>query len=338
MRINPVITSLSVCLLAACSGPPKLPEPKGEFVPANPDVPSYLAVVRQEQVQNKTTINSPQIKQEDVKVSSKPVYRSARISLPSLANVKFTGGTDKIELVRGSGKSMSLYSAVQKIVPTWWAIALSDDVAKKFTAKVSWQGEDQWPYVLQRMLEENKLNALVDWNNSRVSIAFAEKPVEKVLPEVKTPTPDKLPKPTIQSKARDPTSPGGGDAKVGKNPFTINTTKKPDVPVKEPQPEIPKPVVKPAPEIKRWKIDKGASLKKGFELWVSNEKCPIGNGKWIVRWDTDTDYAIDYPLSFSSATFEGATSQLFNLYRKAQAPLYVSGYRNQCLIVISDRK
>lgn len=104
--------------------------------------------------------------------------------------------------------------------------------------------------------------------------------------------------------------------------------------VVKPLTTIPSPVVVP----KVWKIEKGTTLKSGFTEWVSKETCPNGKGKWLLRWETDTDYPIDYPLSFSSKNFEDATSQLFNLYQKAQAPLYVSGYRNQCLIVISDRK
>lgn len=87
-----------------------------------------------------------------------------------------------------------------------------------------------------------------------------------------------------------------------------------------------------------WKIEKGTTLKAGYADWVSKETCPSGKGKWVLRWEAETDYPIDYPLMFSSKNFEDATSQLFNLYQKAQAPLYVSGYRNQCLIVISDRK
>lgn len=112
-------------------------------------------------------------------------------------------------------------------------------------------------------------------------------------------------------------------------------------------PVVPKPTqaakapikTKPAilmPVLKSWTISKGTTLKAGYLSWVQKEKC--GDREWVVRWDTDTDYPIDYPLSFRSASFEDATSQLFNLYRTAQAPLYVSGYRNQCLIVISDRK
>lgn len=91
------------------------------------------------------------------------------------------------------------------------------------------------------------------------------------------------------------------------------------------------------PTLKVWKIEKGETLKKAFDSWALSEKCNINN-KWSVRWDTDIEYSIDYPLSFSAHNFEEATTQLFTLYQKAQSPLYVNGYRNQCLIVISDKK
>lgn len=55
-----------------------------------------------------------------------------------------------------------------------------------------------------------------------------------------------------------------------------------------------------------------------------------------VRWDMGTDYPIDYALSFSAANLEAATAQLFTLWRHAQVPLFVSGYRQQCLIVVSE--
>lgn len=181
-----------------------------------------------------------------------------------------------------------------------------------------------------------RTNANARWQNESIFIS-SSLPSNPSKPEVIVQYERKMAAPVTSTAGKllpDKPATASKEAKTLHPPVTPVVTSA----TKQLSPEIPKPIVKPAPEIKVWKIDKGSSLKKGFELWVSKEKCPIGNGKWLVRWDTDTDYAIDYPLSFSSATFEGATSQLFNLYRKAQAPLYVSGYRHQCLIVISDRK
>lgn len=95
------------------------------------------------------------------------------------------------------------------------------------------------------------------------------------------------------------------------------------------------PVSKPT-EPKMWKIDKGLTLKDGFIAWTKSDNCPGKDHKWNVQWKTDINYPIDYPLSFSGS-FEEATTKLFNLYQKAQSPLYVSAYRNQCIIIIDDR-
>lgn len=97
--------------------------------------------------------------------------------------------------------------------------------------------------------------------------------------------------------------------------------------------------IKPVPPkpLKSWKIEKGSTLRDGFIAWTSVDNCPGKNHKWSVQWDAETNYPIDYPLIFTG-DFEEATTKLFTLYKNAQSPLYVSAYRNQCIIIIGDRK
>lgn len=293
-----ILLALTANVLSACSSPPKLSEPVGDWV-------SFEPVISQSPVR---------------KIYPSGAVGVVSVPIPIDTTTK-RGNLSKGDLVKADGKHVPLYTAVRAIVPESWKVILSPDVSQRFRATVSWTGNDQWPYVLQKMLSSNGLDADVSEAKKEVVVQYDRKMAAPV-----TPTAGKLlsDRPATTSK----------EVKTLHPPVTPAVTSA----TKQLSPEISKPFVKPEPEIKVWKIDKGTSLKKGFELWASKEKCPVGNGKWIVRWDTDTDYAIDYPLSFSSATFEGATSQLFNLYRKAQAPLYVSGYRHQCLIVISDRK
>ncbi|MBE4946856.1 MULTISPECIES: toxin co-regulated pilus biosynthesis Q family protein [unclassified Enterobacter cloacae complex] len=93
-------------------------------------------------------------------------------------------------------------------------------------------------------------------------------------------------------------------------------------------------VIKP----KSWRIEKGTTLKEGFIEWAVKTEClKDKDKKWTVQWETDTNYRIDYPLIFTGS-FEEATTKLFTLYQKAQSPLYVSGYREQCVILIKDTK
>lgn len=123
----------------------------------------------------------------------------------------------------------------------------------------------------------------------------------------------------------------------GRSPFIgSNPDKPPTIVVSKPAvPVIP---VKITPVMEVWEIKKGTTLITGFTEWMIKDKCPSGDGKWKLQRLTDTDYPIDYTLTFTGKNFEDVTTQLFDLYRRTQAPLYISGYRNQCLIVISDKK
>ncbi|MEX0446568.1 TcpQ domain-containing protein [Xenorhabdus sp. SGI246] len=297
-----ILVGLITNALSACSSPPKLSEPEGDWV-------SFEPVVSQ--------IPSSQIHQSSaVDIMSQP--------MPATILTTRQGNYSKTSFVTDDGKHIPLYTAVRKIVPVSWGVKLSPDVSQNFRSNVSWTGNDQWPHVLRKMLTSYGLVADISETKKAVFVKYSTQTAAPVTTATGKLLSDK---PVILATI-------GKDGKTRLPPVTPAVTQS----TKQITPEIPKPIIKSAPEIKVWKIDKGTSLKKGFESWVSKEKCPTGNGKWNVRWDTDTDYAIDYLLSFSSASFEDATRQLFNLYRKAQAPLYVSGYRHQCLIVISDRK
>lgn len=121
-----------------------------------------------------------------------------------------------------------------------------------------------------------------------------------------------------------------------KNPFSGDTSPH-DVkngtvkPVIAPVPLPISPIVKP---VKHWDISKGSTLKTVFNEWAAKEKCNASKS-WSVQWNTDTDYQIDSPLTFTG-NFEEVTLKLFSLYINANAPLYADGYKSQCLIVISE--
>lgn len=317
MQIEKIIlVGLIANVLAACSSPPTLTEPKGDWVSFEP-----------------ARIQTPAM-QADINVDTRPVPIS-NVAPQASQYAVAEPNPGKIPLVKSDGKNVPLYKAVREIVPEQLALRLTPDVSKQFRGNVSWDGNDQWPYVLRKMLASHGLEAEINETKQEVVVKYSKQqiaPANQLLP----------PKTAVLTSASK-------DVKVLNPPMVPVVTQakplvpensKPLVPAKPKPlvPEKPKPIIKPVSLIKVWKIDKGTSLKKGFDAWVSNEKCPTGNGKWNVRWDTDVDYSIDYPLSFTSQSFEDATSQLFNLYRKAQAPLYVSGYRNQCLIVINDKK
>ncbi|ULR31656.1 TcpQ domain-containing protein [Dickeya fangzhongdai] len=83
-----------------------------------------------------------------------------------------------------------------------------------------------------------------------------------------------------------------------------------------------------------WKADVGSTLKETLTGWASKATCSNG-GNWVVIWPVSLDYRIDAPLVFHG-NFESVLVQVFDLYRKAEKPLFAEANRIQCLISVSD--
>lgn len=335
------ISGLIVNSLAACSSSPmELPQPKGDwvdFVPAT--------------VQPGSSAAAENMKLDTPKVIPSSVNVKASLHDKELPNI----AADKNQLITGNAKNIPLYKAVRTLVPSSWNVKLSPDVAERFKGTISWTGGDQWKFVLSKSLNAVGLTPVVDDQHKEVTVKFTVPAAPKTgigaspIPGKATATTSLTGAAPVAPKTAVGTSPLPGKAVITTGLTGTEPTKKetsnnvlatPIIPMAT---AAPKPLVakKPAvimPALKSWTISKGTTLKAAYISWAAKEKCIAQNREWIIQWDTDTNYPIDYPLSFSAASFEDATVQLFNLYRKAEAPLYVNGFRNQCLIVISDKK
>ncbi|EMO8005575.1 TcpQ domain-containing protein [Salmonella enterica] len=91
-------------------------------------------------------------------------------------------------------------------------------------------------------------------------------------------------------------------------------------------------VVASGPE---WKAVAGSTLKESLTDWAGKADCS-GGGHWVVIWQTSTDYRIDAPLIFKG-NFESALVQVFDLYKKADKPLFAEASRLQCLVSVTDK-
>lgn len=91
-------------------------------------------------------------------------------------------------------------------------------------------------------------------------------------------------------------------------------------------------VVASGPE---WKAVAGSTLKESLTDWAGQADCASG-GHWVVIWQTSTDYRIDAPLIFKG-NFESALVQVFDLYKKADKPLFAEASRLQCLVSVTDK-
>lgn len=66
----------------------------------------------------------------------------------------------------------SLPQALKKIVPPDWTTELSPEVSRHFHRSVSWQGNDQWSYVLDKMLRKYGLQSLKNSDKKHLVIDY----------------------------------------------------------------------------------------------------------------------------------------------------------------------
>nr|WP_310615710.1 TcpQ domain-containing protein [Pantoea cypripedii] len=93
-------------------------------------------------------------------------------------------------------------------------------------------------------------------------------------------------------------------------------------------------LVTASPVGQTWRAEPGSTLKETLTNWASKASCSNG-GNWVVIWPVSLDYRIDAPLVFHG-NFESVLVQVFDLYRKAEKPLFAEANRIQCLVSVSD--
>lgn len=210
----------------------------------------------------------------------------------------------QIYFVRHDGKG-SLQKALKEIVPSDWTAEISPEVTKTFRRTISWQGNDQWPYVLDKMLRNYGLTVIKNTEKRHLLIDFQQQ--KGKTSQKASVSPDKTP----ASPVRTPVS----SDKLPQKPLT---------PVTVPQKQTEK---------LTWNLKKGSTLRDGLTEWASSSPC--GNSTWNLVWDTPVNYRIDAPLIFRG-NFESALKDTLMLYLSADKPLYAFRNIAQCVITIKD--
>ncbi|EAR4894923.1 hypothetical protein GS068_003419 [Salmonella enterica] len=213
-----------------------------------------------------------------------------------------------------SGKAPTLRQALAKIVPVGWTIHYDMGLKPEVRRPLTWQGNDQWPYVLNRLLTQEKMRAEINWTTQKVSVSQAG---TSGVPAVSSPA------------AKVKTTPG---KTTGKNPFTWSGVKSSPVPVAS-KVSVVKP---PAVRVVIWQASVGSTLKDTLLEWTTREKCTAG-GTWKLAWNTTVNYRIDAPLAFSGS-FRSAINDLFILYGTASTPLYAATQSAQCVLLVDDKE
>ncbi|EHG1273183.1 hypothetical protein J4I24_004335 [Salmonella enterica] len=213
-----------------------------------------------------------------------------------------------------SGKAPTLRQALAKIVPAGWTIHYDMGLKPEVRRPLTWQGNDQWPYVLNRLLTQEKMRAEINWTTQKVSVSQAG---TSGAPAVSSPA------------AKVKTTPG---ETTGKNPFTGSGGKSSPVPVASKVSEVKPPAVR----VVLWQASVGSTLKDTLLEWTTREKCTAG-GTWKLAWNTTVNYRIDAPLAFSGS-FRSAINDLFILYGTASTPLYAATQSAQCVLLVDDKE
>ncbi|PVT42236.1 hypothetical protein C4631_23845 [Salmonella enterica subsp. enterica serovar Newport] len=213
-----------------------------------------------------------------------------------------------------SGKAPTLRQALAKIVPAGWTIHYDMGLKPEVRRPLTWQWNDQWPYVLNRLLTQEKMRAEINWTTQKVSVSQAG---TSGVPAVSSPA------------AKVKTTPG---KTTGKNPFTGSGVKSSPVPVASKVSEVKPPAVRAV----IWQASVGSTLKDTLLEWTTREKCTAG-GTWKLAWNTTVNYRIDAPLAFSGS-FRSAINDLFILYGTASTPLYAATQSAQCVLLVDDKE
>lgn len=213
-----------------------------------------------------------------------------------------------------SGQAPTLRQALAKIVPVGWTIHYDMGLKPEVRRPLTWQGNDQWPYVLNRLLRQEKMRAEINWTTQKVSVSQAG---TSGVPAVSSPA------------AKVKTTPG---KTTGKNPFTGSGVKSSSVPVASKVSEVKPPAVRAV----IWQASVGSTLKDTLLEWTTREKCTAG-GTWKLAWNTTVNYRIDAPLAFSGS-FRSAINDLFILYGTASTPLYAATQSAQCVLLVDDKE
>lgn len=239
--------------------------------------------------------------------SRTPVATSAR--LPTLT---YLGKTPTIPALAAAGKAPTLRQALVNIVPRDWTIHYDIGLKPEVRRPLAWSGNDQWPYVLNRVLAQEKLRAEINWSEQKVSVFDAAR------------TSVTTPKATVIKSATDKS--------VGKNPFTGGVTKSATVVATTTRPVVKSPDIKPL----IWRANTGVTLKDTLLDWTIREKCAVG-GNWKLAWNTSVNYRIDAPLVFTGS-FQNAINDVFILYGAASTPLYAATQSAQCVLFVDDKE
>lgn len=102
----------------------------------------------------------------------RPVSKDAQP--PVLSHVAYNGRPGPLLFPRHAGyaRNITVQAAAQRIVPAGWTVNWSPGLEKIRRQRINLSFNDQWPRVLNNLMESRSLYATVEWGNSRVTVTL----------------------------------------------------------------------------------------------------------------------------------------------------------------------
>ncbi|EQB0377719.1 toxin co-regulated pilus biosynthesis Q family protein [Serratia marcescens] len=251
--------------------------------------------------------------------------------VPTLQAIRYLGERPVSLALARAGKATTLRQAIRQIAPAGWQVSFSQELKPDARISLQWRGNDQWPFVLDEVLQQQSKVALIDWQAQRISVAA--KSAEFAPGAVTVQPPNKI---AVSTSTAPAMTDKQGTVSSGRNPFGgKKSVRAPAAAVKTTASlTLPKTIIKP----KVWRIEAGSTLKDTLFSWAAAEKCSTPDvANWTVAWLTSANYRIDAPLQFEGS-FRDALNSLFTLYGTAKVPLYAGIRHAQCVISVDDKE
>lgn len=198
---------------------------------------------------------------------------------PPPASAPVTGSGDGF--IRQDGVAPTLRAALRKIVPPGQTVVFDKAVPADVPELWRWRGNDRWQYIADKMLAAHGLKASVNERTNMVTIEPAQRAQTNHAATAAAPTVPFKPAGAVKGTPLPTT---------GRNPFREN---KAGAAAVSQASEPARTMVKPQPTVRIWSIERGTTLRQGYEQWVSQEACSSDKPKWTLRWDTGTNYPRD---------------------------------------------
>ncbi|EKN4699753.1 TcpQ domain-containing protein [Yersinia ruckeri] len=304
----------------------------------NPQKPENIAVPQYPATQTKSTPPKVLYSESSARPQS-PVNTLQNSGSPTyLKNIIYVGHARQSDIYveTKAGQQQTLKTAIKTLIPKSFSVEFSLDLERATPQlNVNWNSGDLWTVTVDKILGDNNLVALINWDSNRISVAYRnantklistpvfgqdnsknQLMVKNVLPENnKLLTTDTKQTMSYPTKTPAPL--------VAKTPL-----------VKQPAIIIPPPVT-----LKNWTSRSGITLKVMIQEWTEKQG-------WKLVWRADKDYDILVPFTVYSksdndAGYMEAMQKAFSLYEKAQYPFRVELYPDQRLLFVtlkSDNK